>query len=216
MRNSLEINETATNSYAVPLEINRLRGQSNACMVEAVKWLGRSRYDLQRAKFSAAVTGYFVLEAKRSCKPGDWEDLCSANNVAVTTANRYAAFAEFVLAQGALEMPGLDNESKLLERGINAVMDSPKPWTALLRYTGMVAKQGQYDPDRYQQRKCGCPEAGQLEFDFGTVVSSVRTLSRLDEYAISQPHLVQLREELVAALEAVDRKIRDLNGTIEA
>lgn len=215
MRKSLKINEVVHNECKLPLEINKLRGNAAQCMAEGIKWLGRSKYDLLKAKFSAAVTGYYFLEAKRHTRHGDWEDFCAANNVARTTADRYAAFAEFVLSQGALDMPGLDDEARLLERGINAVMDTPKPWTALLRYAGMIEKQGQYDPERYQSQKArGGAPGRQLEFDFGAAVSTVRTLRRVDEFDLDRGNLVALREELAAALAAVEARLQNI-GAIE-
>jgi hypothetical protein len=217
MRNSLQINGPANNECKVPLEIKTLRGNAAQCMAEGVKWLVRSKYDLQRAKFSAAVTGYYFLQAKRNTKDGDWGDVCAAHQVARTTADRYASFAEFVVAQGGLDMPGLDDESRLLERGINAVMDSPRPWTALLRYAGMVEKQGQYDPERYQQRKTERgDQPAQLEFDFGAIMQSVRVIRTIDADHVGRSNLVALREELASALASVDHKLRTLNGTIDA
>lgn len=158
------------------------------------------------AKRSAALAGAAFGGAKGQVKPGDWDDWCGAHGVPNTTADRYIAWYEYVMALGRASMPGLEDEERILDRGIEAVMPSPKAWTSLMRYNGLLLKQGQYDPDGYQRRKG--TQTGQLEFDFFAVVDTVAGLQTLLPQMLKAEQLATLEERLLAAL----ARVRELRG----
>lgn len=207
---ALKINRPTNSVLDVPLEFRDLRNDRNGLMQQGVAWYQANIQDLQRAKHSAAVSGAFFMLAKRCCMDGDWADVCRANAIIVTTANRYIEFAEYCIEQGRIDAPDQGDEMKLLQRGIEVAMSSPRAWTALMRYNGHLEKEGQYDPDRYRQQQAG--------FDYKplrmAVVRAADYVARIPETAPVE-ELVPLRDQLSRALQSVENRIQQINGTVE-
>ena len=95
-----ESTEARTHVFVAPLISNALRKDVPALMRQGVKAHQQTVEKVLEAKHSAALSGAYFLAAKRASHDGDWLDICAANGVVHTTANRYIAWAEYCIALG--------------------------------------------------------------------------------------------------------------------
>lgn len=148
-----------------------------------------------------------------------------ADQINERTVRRYMEFTSLVLEWAKKAHPRA-SEEKLLEFGKMMVMESPKPFTALLREVGqLVNPQFEHDPVKHQEKRFAA-ENGQLEFAFGTKTVAVlkalpeigaATWARFDraDLEMAKAKAEQLLAGINAALEEGSSTKALLGGTKE-
>lgn len=174
---------------------------------KALHWHAEFGRNAVETKHAAAHAGWYFMQVQKALAHGSWIPWLEAHNVARTTAHRYIIFAQDIIQWAALQHPTCRSEEQLLGFGIEEALKSPKSWTALMRYTGLLEKQGQYDPDEYAEKKKR--GAGQLEFDFDRVFGSVQQLHAIPRSA-TRPQLETLRDCIRAALDQIEQRLGNL------
>lgn len=170
---------------------------------------------LAQAKAHAATAGWFFLQAKEVVGDGNWGDYvaCFSDRIGRRTVTRYMEFTLEVIEWAQAERPALTSQMELLNHGIEMALESPRTFTQLLRELKLMRRFGEYDPERYQQKKLsegGDQRGKQLELDFGRFTTGLRQLARLPEIpADTDLDLDELEHDLEAAL----THVRELKGT---
>lgn len=198
--------------------------------INAHKWMERGiaesescRKSFEATKIHAMNAGFAFIKAREALEGefvayiGKYEHLVSQ-----TTVYRYITFVECAIEWARAQNPQMKTDEELLKAAYKVVLQSPKPFIALMRQLGEMRKFGEYDAVKYATRKLGNPE--QIEFTFSTVFSAVDTLSHLgdENYQINYPEgkepleaLTELEAKLEHALQRV-RQIKQHGRVVEA
>lgn len=197
----------------------------------ASKWMSqgiaeseRCRKSFEQTKVSAMNAGVAFIKARSELPEGAFAEFVGTfePKITRTTVYRYIQFVESALEWTCEQNPALkDKPAELLKAAYKVVLQSPKPFIALMRQLGEMRKFGEYDAVKYATRKLGNPE--QIEFTFSTVFSAVDTLAHLgdENYQINYPEgkepleaLTELETKLEHALERV-RQIKQHGRVVE-
>lgn len=173
-------------------------------MVKGIEHHRLFREKAAELKVAAANAGWFFMLAKEKVPHGDWMTFMGGfqHELSHTTAWRYMQFTEEIMRWAAEARPDLKTQEELLQIGVDLALKSPRGITAILRATGDMEKFGEYDPERYQEKKERTPEQ-QLEIQFTDTVRAVSRLVTWDWSLAKAEQLDTAERELFAALEKV-------------
>lgn len=194
----------------------------------AAKWMeqgisesSKCRSAFTQTKIYALNAGYYFMQA-RAALPGEFEKFCEGygGKISHTSIYRYITFTEEALQWAAAENASLrDNPAALLKAAHKLILQSPKPFIALMRQLGEMRKFGEYDEVKYAQRKLGQPQ--QIELPFAKVFSTVELLTHFgdENFSVVYPEgkdEVEAMTELEAKLEAALARVRQIkqNGRV--
>lgn len=191
--------------------------------LEANKWADRGIAEATLAKKSFEATkvhamnaGWNFMQSRLVC---DREGMnfdeflgCYEKQISRTSAYRYMQFVESALEWAAAEQPSLKAKpAELLKAAYKVVLQSPKPFIALMRQLGEMRKFGEYDAVKYAIARRGGSQ--QIEFSFDKVSSSLDLLAHIDDanyvmnFGEGTDESAAL-EELEAKLETALNKVR--------
>lgn len=188
------------------------------------KWMERGiaestacRKAFSDTKLHAMYAGHAFAQARQTM-PGEFVDYLAtfSDRVSKTTVYRYIEFYEAALNWAAEANPQLrDDPEALFRAATSVVLQSPKPFIALMRQLGDMRKFGEYDAVKYATKKLA-GASSQIEFDFDKVFSAVDLLAHIgeDNYVIKYPEnkdeteaLRELRDKMAASVKRLDQII---------
>jgi hypothetical protein len=206
---------------------------SKLAKTDADKWMqqalaesAKMRHAWQQTKLAALNAGLFFFNA-RAAVEGDFNEYlaCYEDKISRTSVYRWIQFYESALEWAAQEKPSLKSKpALLLEYARKMVMQSPKPFVALMRQLGEMRKFGEYDSVKYAaQKRLSNGSQLQFEFDFSQAASALDLLMH-----VSEPNFIfkvpegkteteaarELQGKLTAALQKLDAFLADAE-TIE-
>jgi hypothetical protein len=109
--------------------------------------------------------------------------------VSKTSVYRYMEFFETALAWAADQNPALKNkQDDWIKAAYDVVLQSPKPFIALMRQLGEMRKFGEYDSVKYATKKLGAGNT-QIEFAFDDLLAPLDHLAHFgdDNYTFKYP-----------------------------
>lgn len=194
---------------------------------QAIAESALARKSFEATKVHALNAGWNFMQARLVCeRDGEvFENLIHAHEHQISRRSvfRYVEFAESALAWAAAEQPSLKAKpAELLKAAYKVVLQSPKPFIALMRQLGEMRKFGEYDAVKYAIAKRGGVQ--QIEFSFDKVSSSLDLLTHLDDvnYVMNfgegkdeAEALAELEAKLENALEKI-RGYKNTRAAIEA
>jgi hypothetical protein len=204
----------------------KLTGNSHKWMERGIVESESCRKSFKATKIHAMNAGHAFAKAREGLD-GEFVAYLAKyeHQVSKTTVYRYMEFFEAALAWAADQNPQLKNKpDELLKSAYEVVLQSPKPFIALMRQLGDMRKFGEYDSVKYATKKLSAGSNAQIEFAFDDVFSTVDILSHLgdENYQINYPEgkdsveaLTELEAKLDSALTRV-RQIKQHGRVIEA
>lgn len=155
------------------------------------------------AKLKSLMAGRHFRLARQLSEHGEWLAYAEAANISRSTIHRCIEFLE--LAEDWVKQSNPTLTGALLARAVDeAIMHSPKPFTALLREWKLVEQIGAYDPAAYAQRKIGGPV--QMEFHYEPCITYLDALCS-SPVNLAQSSLQTLETKLETALQAVRKQL---------
>lgn len=158
-------------------------------VVNVHKWFERGiaesencRKSFKQTKIHAMNAGMAFAKARETLEGEFVAYLAKYEHVvSKTSVYRYMEFFETAMAWAADQNPALkNNQADWVKAAYDVVLQSPKPFIALMRQLGEMRKFGEYDSVKYATKKLtGAP---QIEFSF-------------DELLAPLDHLVHFGEE---------------------
>jgi hypothetical protein len=188
----------------------------------ATKWMQQGiteshnvRKTFAQTKVHAMNAGVFFIKARKELEgTGDFNDFLATfeQNISRPTVYRYIQFTEEALAWVQSQNPSEKNPEALLKLAYKAVLQSPKPFVALMRQLGEMRKFGEYDAVKYATKKLGTGPQ-QIEFEFDKVFSAVDLLAHIGDEScvVKYPEgkdeteaLRELRDKMAASIKRLD------------
>jgi hypothetical protein len=203
----------------------KLAGNNHKWMERGIVESEQCRKSFKATKIHAMNAGHAFAKAREGLD-GEFVAYLAKyeHQVSKTTVYRYMEFYEAALAWAADQNPQLKNKpEELLKAAYEVVLQSPKPFIALMRQLGDMRKFGEYDAVKYATKKLG-GGSQQIEFAFDTAFSAVEMLAHIgdENYVIKYPEgkdeaeaITELETKLEAALTRV-RQIKQHGRVIEA
>jgi hypothetical protein len=143
-----------------------------------------AKKSFEATKVHALNAGWNFIQARIVCERdgSNFTELLAHHEKQISQASayRYMQFAESALEWAAAEQPSLKGKpAELLKAAYKVVLQSPKPFIALMRQLGEMRKFGEYDAVKYATRKLGTGQ--QIEFSFDKVSSTLDLLTHLGD-----------------------------------
>jgi hypothetical protein len=141
------------------------------------------RKTFAQTKLHAMNAGVFFIKARKELEgTGDFNDFLATfeQNISRPTVYRYIQFTESAIEWVQAEHPAEKNPDSLLKLAYKVVLQSPKPFIALMRQLGEMRKFGEYDAVKYATKKLNGGNA-QIEFKFDELLAPLDHLAHFGE-----------------------------------
>jgi hypothetical protein len=183
----------------------------------ATKWMQQGiteshnvRKTFAQTKCHAMNAGVFFVKARKELEgSGDFNDFLATFEAHISrpTVYRYIQFTEAALAWAQAEHPAEKNPEALLKLAYKIVLQSPKPFVALMRQLGEMRKFGEYDSVKYATKKLNAGTA-QIEFAFDDLLAPLDHLAHFgdENYTFKYPEgrdETEVLDEAIAKTRAV-------------
>ena len=191
---------------------------ANKWMQQGIAESNRCRESFEQTKIRALNAGVFFIKARTEVGDGEFSIFVARyedrGETTRTTVYRYIQFTECALEWAAAQHPELKNKPEaLLKAAYKVVLQSPKPFVALMRQLGEMRKFGEYDSVKYATRKLN--NGSQLQFKFDELLAPLDHLAHFgeDNYTFIFPDGVdesQFIDEAIAKSRAVTKRLEHI------
>lgn len=168
---------------ASPLKIATNKKEATRLFLTGIEKHKAFDTSIKAARKQAVEAGFYFLRSRAAFDHGEWGVFCEVHRERISNRAiyNYMQLAELQARYVVYKDPTVTNLEDIIRLSVEQVLISPLPLVALTRELNHVLKFGGYFQEDYENKKLRLAGAGQFEFQFDKVSSTLDVLSHLGE-----------------------------------